>query len=574
MTTNWTRWIGAGVAVTLALGPPAPTATGQPAQAPRRPNFLVIVADDLGFSDLGAFGGEISTPNLDALAARGVRMTGFHTAPTCSPTRSMLMSGIDNHRAGLGSMAETVTEVQTGAPGYEGYLSHDVASLPEVLHDNGYRTVMSGKWHLGREEDQSPEARGFDRSFALLQGLSNHFGADQNPAWAAVDNAPTYRDGRKVVRFPDGAYSSDVFADRLIGFLKEDTARRPFFAYLTFTAPHWPLQAPPELIAKYKGRYDAGPEALREERLARLKALGLVPQDAVPHPLVGVPAWSSLTPQERAFEARKMEVYAAMVEQLDRNVGRVVQALKDTGAYDNTVIVFMSDNGTEATPFTAPRLVDAEKAKTLSIDNSLGNVGAGNSYVGYGPGWAQAGSAPGRLHKGYVTEGGIRAPAIVAGPGVGGPRIIDAFLHVKDILPTLLELAGLTPPATRNGKPVKPVEGHSWKAVLAGGSGPVWRADEAVGWELFYRRALRKGDWKAVYLPRSPDGLPYSRENPLPADWELYNLASDPGETTNLAARDPDRLRELVADWDRYAHDAGVVIPPPGVPKAPAAASR
>jgi arylsulfatase len=556
-----------GAVAALALGPAFGLSFASAAVAAepvRRPNFLVIVADDLGFSDLGAFGGEIATPNLDALAARGVRLTGFHTAPTCSPTRSMLMTGSDNHRVGLGTMAETLTPLQRGRPGYEGYLNDRSLTIAEALKGAGYRTVLSGKWHLGLEEGQSPAARGFDRSFSLSQGLSNHFGADQNAAWAAAGSAPTYREDGKVVRYPDGAYSSDYFAERLIGFLEEGQADpRPFFAYLAFTAPHWPLQAPPETIAKYKGRYDAGPEALRQARLTRQKALGLIPDAVRDHATDEVPEWASLTPDQRAWEARKMEVYAAMVDRLDQNVGRVIAALKAQGRYEDTVIIFLADNGPEATPLVAPNNLTADPAAvaTLRIDNGLENLGKASSYVGYGRGWALAASAPSRLVKSYTTEGGIRAPAIVAGPGVtGAGRIADAFLHVKDIQPTLLDLAGATRPTTRAGKLVAPAEGHSWAGLLKGAQTAARPADETVAWELFYRRAVRQGDWKAVFLPVAPGGA-YTREAPVSGTWELFNLKDDPGETVDLADREPARLKALVASWDGYAADAGVIIP-------------
>lgn len=553
------RVLGLGALLAALLAPGL-------AAAQTRPNFLVIVADDLGFSDLGAFGGEILTPNLDALAARGVRMSGFYTAPTCSPTRSMLLSGVDHHQAGIGAMAEALTPVQRGAPGYEGFLNDRVVTLPELLQAAGYRTLMSGKWHLGREENQSPAARGFERSFALLGGLHNHFGQDQTEAWKATGQSALYREDGKPASYPEGRYSSDYFADRLIGYLEEGANDpRPFFAYFTFTAPHWPLQAPAEAIAKYKGRYDKGPAALRAERLSRLKALGLVPPNVRPHDFEDAGDWEKLSPEERAIEARKMEVFAAMVERLDQNVGRVLETLRLQGKLDNTVIVFISDNGAEGTPFMGPPSLSPEKVAAIGIDNSLGNIGAATSYVGYGPGWAQAATSPSRLQKGYTTEGGIRVPAIVAGPGVVPGRIVDAFLSVSDIQPTFLAMAGVDHPASWKGRPVLPQQGRSWSRLLAGAEVAVRSPDEPFGWELFYRRGLRLGDWKVVYLPRSPDGAAYSRLDPIATDWELYNLQDDPGETRNLARERPEKLKELVSAWNAYAREVGVITPP-GLP--------
>ena len=536
--------------------------------APQRPNFLLIVADDLGWSDLGSFGGEISTPNLDVIANDGIRFTGFHTAPTCSPTRSMLLSGVDNHQAGLGSMAETLDRDQAGQPGYEGYLNDRVASIAELLHQGGYRTLMSGKWHLGLTPERGPAARGFERSYALLQGLGNHFGADQNAAWRAINAAPTYRENGKVVAYPKGRFSADYFTDRLIGFLEEGAKdERPFFAYLPYSTPHWPIQAPPDVIAKYKGRYDAGYEALRDARLNRQKELGLVPAELTPHALVDVKPWASLTPQEKAIEARKMEVYAAMVDRMDQNIGRVVATLKRLGRYEDTVIVFLADNGPEGNIIDAPHqaALNPEGAAKLGIDNSLGNIGTATSYLGYGPGWAQANSAPSWLVKGYPTEGGTRVTAFAAGPQVAGGRIVKAFLSITDIAPTLLDLAGQTQPASFAGRAILPFQGHSLVPLLDDRQAKVRQPSEPVGTELFYRRALRKGDWKAVYLPK---GSAYPRKSVGTGSWQLFNIARDPAETQDLAATEPAKLQELIADWNRYAHDKGVVLPAaPAAPK-------
>lgn len=537
-------------------------APAAPAPTTRQPNFLLIVADDLGWSDLGAFGGEIQTPNLDAIATSGVRFTGFHTAPTCSPTRSMLLSGVDNHQAGLGSMAEVLQPDQTGRPGYEGYLNDRVASIAELLHQGGYRTLMSGKWHLGLTPERGPAARGFERSYALLQGLGNHFGADQNKAWKAIDAAPTYRDNGKLVAYPKGRFSADYFTDRLIGFLEEGSRdQRPFFAYLPYSTPHWPLQAPPEVIAKYKGRYDAGYEALHEARLNRQKELGLVPANLAPHDWQDVKPWASLTQEEKAIESRKMEVYAAMVDRMDQNVGRVVETLKKLGKYDDTVIIFLADNGPEGNVIDAPHqaLLKPEGKARLGIDNSLGNIGKATSYVGYGPGWAQANSSPSWLVKGYPTEGGTRVTAFAAGPGVAGRRIATGLLSVTDVAPTLLDLAGLTQPATFGGHAILPFQGHSLRPVLSGTATEIRQPAEAVGTELFYRRALRKGDWKAVYLPAS--GSTYPRKSYGTGAWQLFNVAQDPAEAHDLAANEPAKLQELIGDWNAYARDKGVVVP-------------
>lgn len=512
----------------------------------RRPNFLVIVADDLGYSDIGAFGGEIATPNLDRLALAGIRLAGFHTAPTCSPTRSMLLSGTDNHLAGLGTMAEMIRPNQKDKPGYEGYLRRDVATIAERLSAGGYRTLFSGKWHLGLTSDQDPHARGFQRSFALLQGGHNHFGTD-------VGTTATYTEqGKPLATLPADFYSSDYFATRLVDFLGErggKRAERPFFAYLAFTAPHWPLQARPEDIARYRGRYDAGFDALRKQRLVRQRELGILAADVVPHtPRNRDGSWDSLTAAQQRTAARNMEIYAAMVDRLDQNVGRVIEALRASGELDNTVIVFLADNGAEALD------VETTGAEMLgrylkNADNGFANRGAASSYITYGAGWAQAATAPSWLTKGYQSEGGTRAVAFISGAGIprrGGAE--TQFLSVADIAPTLLDLAGVDLAATHvAGKTVRAITGRSWKAWLRNSNTRIYGADEGFGSELFGSRAFRQGDWKLTDIG---DGV-----------WRLFDITRDPGETRDLSLIDSERKAELVEAWETYARRVGVVLP-------------
>lgn len=549
-------FIAAGAALlAIAVGPAAPP--GALAAAPKRPNVLVIVTDDLGFSDLGAFGGEIPTPNLDRLAKAGVRFTGFHTAPTCSPTRAMLLTGADHHEVGLGSMAELIDDHQRGRPGYEGALNDRAVTLATRLKAAGYFTALSGKWHLGLTPEQNPAAQGFEKSFALLQGGSNHFGLDQGPPYASPAGGATYTEDGAKVGLPKDFYSTDYFTDRLIGFLNDRPADgRPFFAYLSYTAPHWPLQAPEADIARYKGRYDKGPEALRQERLKRQRELGLLAPDTPVHDPAAQVAWDGLSPAERANQARKMEVYAAMVDRLDQAVGRLLASLEKSGELDNTVIVFLSDNGAEGGEFEKNGVLGQAFGKWIAAtyDNSTANIGAGSSYVWYGPQWAQAATAPSWLFKAYTTEGGTRTPAFVSGPGVKGGRISDAFLHVSDITPTVLDLTG-APADVPAGK--APIQGRSWAGLLKGGADPRGPDDAPVGWELFYARAVRQGDWKAVFLPAYAKTVDAS----LPTGrWLLFDLARDPGETTDLAAREPARLKTLTDGWNAYARRTGVVV--------------
>jgi arylsulfatase A-like enzyme len=520
----------------------------------KRPNILLIVADDLGWSDLGAFGGEIDTPHLDAIAARGVKLTNFHTSPLCATTRAMLMTGCDHHQVGLGNMAELITPEQRGKPGYEGFLNDRADTIAERLRRGGYATMMSGKWHLGIHAETPPQAKGFERSFALFQGEHNHFGADQTEATAGVHGQALYQWNGQPARLREGAYSTDYFADRMIEFLNESARdERPFFAYLPFTAPHCPLQAPLELIAANRGRYDEGPEVLRERRLARMRELKLSVAEVRHAGFFGSKPWGELTPDERALDARKMEIYAAMVQAMDAAVGRVIATLDRLGRLENTLIVFLSDNGPSGTlRETAPGWRDWIAAHAV---NDFDNIGRPDSYTSIGPRWAEAQAAPFFLFKRYTTEGGVRTSAFAAGPGVKTAPEAPGFIHVTDLAPTLLECAGLDA-APAPGKLA--MRGTSVAGMLAGRTAEVHPPEQEIGWELAYGRALRKGDWKAVYLPSIAQtiapGLPVNR-------WLLFNLAADPGETTDLGAREPAKLRELVAAWDAYAAETGVVVP-------------
>ncbi len=537
----------AACAITLSAGAAPATAPAQ-----ERPNVLLIVADDLGYSDLGAFGGEIATPNLDRLASSGLKLTQFYASPYCSPTRAMLMSGVDHHRAGFGSMAELLTPAQRSKPGYEGYLNDRVAPLPALLRDGGYHTYMAGKWHLGTTEEASPAARGFEQSFALVQGGASH--TDQvGIITDDPDKTPRalYRENGKLVDLPPKFYSSTFYADRIIRQI--DSRRgdsKPFFAYLAFTAPHWPLQAPDAAIRKYEGKYDVGYDVIAARRLARMKQLGLVPADAQPYAGSTVwPRWSELTPQQRRIESKRMAVYAAMVDEMDRQIGRVLTYLKSTGAYDNTLVIFLSDNGADGNSV----LDEAANREWVHrhADNSVANTGRRGSFVEYGPGWAQVSSTPFHLYKAFAYEGGIAVPAIAAMPGrIAAGKTSAAPAHVLDIAPTLLQLAGVQSPGDHyQGRSVYPMQGNSMLAFLTGQAPQVHPNRFSSGWELNGRKAMREGDWKIVYA-----NPPWGKGR-----WELYNVRKDRGERDDVAQQYPDKLRELTNLYERYQRENGVV---------------
>jgi arylsulfatase len=527
------------------------------AELAKRPNILLIVADDMGYSDIGAFGGEISTPAIDSLAKEGVQLSNFHVLPTCSPTRSVLLSGMDNHRAGLGTMGEFVTPQMDGIPGYAGYLNFQVATLPEVLKGAGYHTYMAGKWHLGHEENTSPRARGFEETFVLLQGGGSHW-SDRKPL--SPPEAMVYRrNGKKVDSLPEDFYSSRYYTDRLLQWIEEDREDdKPFFAYLAYTAPHDPLHAPKEYIAKYEGKYDQGWDALRQARLDGLKELGMVPSDAVPFPrLPNLKAWEELPPQERELAARDMEVYAAMVDYMDEQIARVFDYLKEIGEYDNTMIVFMSDNGANG---SLPTAYPGQTEEYLgSFDNSLENRGLPGSYVGMGPGWAQASMSPSRMFKAYPTQGGIKSPLLVkvAGQPARPGATTDAFVHVRDIMPTLLDVAGAQAPEAIDGRDVLPVQGQSVLALFSGKSEKAYAGANRVGYELFSFKAFIDGRWKIVRMPK-PLGT---------GEWELFDLSKDPAEIHDLSAEQPDKLQDMVALWEQYKKENGVLDIVPDVAK-------
>ena len=527
-----------------------PAWAADPGALAAKPNVLLIVADDLGYSDLGVFGSEIRTPNIDELARSGTLFTRFHAAATCSPTRAMLLSGTDPHLVGAGNMSEHLAPSQRGRPGYEGYLNNRVVTVSSLLKDAGYHTYMVGKWHLGVKDEFGPHSRGFEESYVMLQGGAAHFAQEKPTGLASVSPMAQYRENGKPVNVPHDFFSSKFYTDKLIEYIEHRRPEgKPFFAYAAYPAPHWPLQAPDEYIARYKGRYDGGYDQLRAERLERMKQLGLVAKDVDGAPRAsGVPAWEDLDAGEKARSARTMEVYAAMVEAMDHHVGRLVNYLKETEQFENTVIIFISDNGAEGNDIS--QIEDNAKWVPATFDNSLENIGRKNSYVWLGAGWGQATSQPFRLFKAYPTEGGLTVPAFVTAGQLGKPGRSDVFASAKDIMPTILELTGVPHPGIEyQGRTVFPMQGASMLPHLRGSAPTVHTADYVMGWELFGRRALRKGDWKIVYL-FPPHGQ---------SRWQLFNLKDDPSELNDLAAARPDVLNELLLEWNRYTTENNVL---------------
>jgi arylsulfatase A-like enzyme len=459
----------------------------------------------------------------------------------------MLLSGTDNHVAGLGDMAERSVSIaeERGQPGYEGYLNDRVVSVAQLLRDAGYHTYLAGKWHLGLTADQSPEAKGFERSFALMDAFSNHYYPDSRDSFWEDDHFSKY---------PEGQYSTDLYTDKLISFIGNDRKdNKPFFLYAAYTAPHWPLQAPQEYIEKYHGVYDIGYDSLRVLRFEGLKKKGIIDARV---PLPDLPAmkgnlydvsdspllpWKSLTKNEQRIEARKMEIYAGMVDNLDHNIGRLIQYLKEIGEYDNTLFVFLSDNG--------PSSMDVN-ATPNDADPYL-YMGTANSFVGYGSSWAHASSAVNKLYKGYSSEGGIHTPMVIKMPSQQkGKGVIPAFTTVMDLAPTFLELAGVTYASTYQGRTLAPHKGASLIPLLNNKKGYVHDEGYVMGWELFGRYAIRKGKWKMVNI-EPPFGT---------GEFQLFNLEADPAESHDLSKEFPEKYQELLLHWKEYVKENGVIL--------------
>lgn len=533
----------ASVSVCLALSPAPP--------AGQRPNILMILLDDAGYSDFGTYGGEIETPRVGHLAEEGVVFTQFHVTPNCSSTRASLLTGMDHHRTGFGTHGEP-TDNQKGKPGYEGALNDQVVTVASVLRSAGYRTMMAGKWHMGHKGPESwPFGKGFDNSYALLNGAASHW--DTTPLFPSQ---PTHyvENDNAVDKLPQGFYSSDYFTSKIIEYIEANAHDKPFFAFLSFTAPHNPLHAPAELIRKYKDVYADGWDALQLRRLGALKVRGVINADVEPQPRPDwIPAWESLDFEAKQVSSRNMAVYAAMVDRVDHNIGRLVDRLRDLGQYDNTLIVVFSDNGPSKTTIMDYLSMDGSGAEFLDgFNHEMENRGLKNSNIDLGPGWAYGLAAPFRLMKGYQTQGGVLSPLIIKPPlGWSKPKgYVRTPAHVMDLMPTFVEIAGAVHPGPQSKGEILSMQGRSMVPLMQG-DGVERFEQRGFGAELFGIRSYRLGNWKILKLPP-----PYGN-----GKWQLYDISSDPGELIDLADKHPDRLAKLSKRWQAFAAENGVVEP-------------
>ena len=548
------------IAIAALMSPPilAQEQT-QPPTANKRPNIVIILGDDMGFADMGSFGSEINTPNLDSLANDGVRFTNFYTHASCSPTRSMLLTGVDTHRNGMGNMDEWTAPNQLGVPGYEGYLRKQMTTLPQVLRGAGYHTYMVGKWHLGKSPDLIPAARGFERDFSLLDGAGSYW--DMKNFTAASPKSVFTEDGRYLTELPKDYYATKTYTDKLISFIdanKDDG--KPFFAYVSHQAPHDPYHLPQEWRSRHVGEYDKGWDAVRQARLKRQVDLGIMrPGTQLAERMWFVPDPIVLAPAARAIQGKKMELYAGMMENLDFHVGRMIQHLKDIGEYDNTIFIVFGDNGAEGTDLFkmiagSPGSRDFLFAAINWSQTNPNAWGDPGSYVGYGPMWAQVSMTPFSQYKGWLGEGGIRNALVVSGPGIQpakGSINTQGVMSVIDIMPTLLDIAHAKLPQAQEGQESPALMGKSWKPVLTGESNSPRTDKDYLAWELFGNRALRQGDWKIRWQYK-----PFGTQ-----EWELYNLSDDPTECHNLASKHPDKVKSMLVLWDEYVRENNVILP-------------
>ena len=512
----------------------------------RQPDILLIVADDLGYADLGCYGGDIETPNIDQLATEGIRFSRFHTSPYCAPTRAMLLSGNDNHIAGMGRQS-----FQSNDFGYEGKLTERIVTIPALLREAGYHTYMAGKWHLGSSPDANPYRKGFEHSFILIRGAGNHY---NDQGLFKEDPISPYTEDGKPAKWKDGNYSTDFYTDKIIEYIaRHEKDSKPFFAFAAYTSPHWPLQVDEEFWRKYVGRYDDGYEKLKERRLESLKKAGMIPSNAsLPpnHPMVK--SWDSLSDDEKKKEARKMELYAGMVDNLDYNIGRLIQYLKDIDRFENTLIVFMSDNGAAAEDF----FYDPHYGSFLRqhFNDDYKNMGQPDSYISYGPQWAEAGSSPFRYFKGFTTEGGIVAPMIITGPNLERKNEIHhGLVTLMDIAPTFYEVANVTYPEKFEGKEIYPLKGRSLMPFVSGKTDEIHSENYVFGLEHAQRIMIRKGNWKITNIR-----TPFMEEN-----FELYDLTEDLAELKDLKDAEPEKYNELLEEWARFSNEIKVQLTTP-----------
>ena len=513
----------------------------------QQPNIVLILADDVALMDFGAYGGEASTPNINRLANQGMMFTNYHASPMCAPSRAMLITGSDSHLTGVPNLPIFLPPEYISKPGYEGILNNKVQTIATRLKNNGYRTYITGKWHLGHTETTLPSKRGFDRTFILDASGADNW---EHKPYLATQEAkpPWYQDG-KLVDLPDDFYSSKTYVDKMISFMNEESKKEePFFAFLSFQAIHIPVQAPKEFVAKYKGVYDAGWEEMKQRRFKKAIELGIIPADAKQTEILSrFEQWENIMEVEKQIASNDMAVNAAMLEAMDFHIGRYLKYLEENGMMENTIFIVTSDNGPEGSD---PSLLTGSKQwmwynENHRDQNRLGEKG----YFGFiGPQFASAAAGPSSFFKFYAGEGGLRVPLIFSGKNIPQGKS-NAFSFITDIAPTMLDLAGIN---SQNNTSTNLITGHSLFPIIQKDTNQIYAPDETIGMEAAGQAALFKGDYKLV-----KNGKPYGD-----AIWRMYNLKKDPGETKNLSKSNPKLFNELKVDYKNYVTKYNVLEMP------------
>lgn len=506
-----------------------------------RPNIVLILADDMGYSDLGSYGSEINTPNIDSLAYGGIRFTNFYNAGRCCPSRASLLTGIYPHQAGIGNMV-----YKDQGESYRGFLNSHTITLAEVLKEAGYKTMMSGKWHVGHKKElQWPTSRGFDRFYGMHSHVDSY--------WKVLDKGEVYLDGKLHIPATENLvndlhpekkwYTTDVFTDYGIHFLNEEVVAderkdsKPFFLYMAYNAPHFPLEAPDEDIAKYQGKYMEGWNKLREDKFDRMKKLGVISENSVLSPADNV-QWDTLNMNDKKNLDFRRAIYSAQIDRLDQNVGRLVEHLKKIGEYENTLIIFLSDNGSSAETGMYGMNWNEHRVANYSEWKEEGGWS-----ISQGQAWANVSNVPYRMYKKYVHEGGIATPLIIHWPDKikRTGQINKRSGHVMDIMATLTDVAGTTYPKMYNGQEIINMEGKSLIPYL---ENEETNNHEYLYWEHIGNRAIRRNNWKLVAQSQQA--------------WELYNLEEDPTELINLIDQKPELVKELKTEYFKWANRTGV----------------
>lgn len=520
-----------------------------------RPNIVLVLADDLGFSDIAPYGSEVNTPTLSALADSGIKFTNYHTAASCAPSRAMLLTGVDSHRNGVPNIPEALPPEQKAYEHYQGTLNHNVVTVATLLQSEGYHTYMAGKWHLGKTRDLLPSSRGFERTVALADTGADNW--EQKPYIPIYEKANWFADGEETT-LPEDFYSSRYLIDKTIEFIDSNKdSGAPFFAYVPFQAVHTPVQAPQAFIDKYMGIYDEGWNSLREARFQEALELGLVAPGTSMVSMSSTEDWDSLTIEQKRYQSKRMAVYAAMIEAMDFHFGRLIEHLKQAGQYQNTIFIFTSDNGSEASGSTSS--TSAMRDLFFGIQDyttDYETLGLKGSFNSIGPSFASAAASPLAYYKFYSGEGGMRVPLIIAGEPLSVSQpVSNAFAYVTDITPTILDLSQVNQPAERfGGRRVEPIIGRSLVPLVRGEVSRVYTKTENIGYELGGNAALFQGDYKIV-LNRGPLG-----DNV----WHLFDIVADPGEAIDLAGSMPEKLQQMILAYESYASNNGVLEVPKG----------